>query len=556
VRWAGSRLRTEIFLAFSTLIVALLVAAFGLVQLALTRQAERTLTRELEVTGRVFRKLVDERQQRLAASSKLLAGDFALRRAVATYDPRTLGPVAVNYRDRIGAGVLWITDESGVLLADAAGVAEAGTSLAATPPLAEALAARDEAVAIGEVRGALFQLVAVPVLGPDVIGYLVLGTPIDDATAEALDRDTGSAVTFLAGERLFASSWPSPARVAMATPARAATAGVPFLVPLDGARWLSILVPIASRLPVPLHALVQRSYDEALEPLRALRRRIALIGVGGLLVALLVGIGLAHGITAPVARLVGGMREVLRGNLAHRVEVPRRDEIGFLARSFNEMAGGLEERERIRDVMNKVVSPEVAHELLEHGLALGGEVREVSVLFADIRDFSALAEGTPPTELLALLNASLGHMSRVVEQERGVVDKYLGDGIMAVFGAPLAVPDHAERAVRAGLGMLADLARFNAERAAPPVLRVGIGIATGRAIAGNVGSSQRLNYTVLGDTVNLAARLQELTKEYGVALIVTEATWSAVAGRFTGERLGRVSIRGRQAEATVYSVVA
>lgn len=327
-----------------------------------------------------------------------------------------------------------------------------------------------------------------------------------------------------------------------------------FLLTLARERFLSILVPIDSRLSLPLSALVQRSYDEALAPLYALRRRIAGIGVGALVVALLIGVGLAGGITSPVQTLVAGMREVLRGNFSHRLKVKREDEIGFLARSFNEMVGGLEEREKIRDVMHKVVSPEVAHELLQRGVALGGEVREVSVLFADIRGFTSISEELSPPELIQLLNDYLSRMSRVIEGEKGVIYKYIGDEVMAIFGTPLPLTDHAVRAVSAAVGMLKELSRFNAEQGKASPLRIGIGIATGPVVAGNVGSTERLNYTVLGDTVNVASRLQGLTKEYGVPLILSGSTYDKVSLSFSCRFLGKVAVRGRQQETSLYTV--
>jgi adenylate cyclase len=363
---------------------------------------------------------------------------------------------------------------------------------------------------------------------------------------------TGSSVTFLTADRLFASSWDPAIRGRLVLPAK--DGSEPYLSGLPSGRHLSLLVPVAASLSSPLQALVQRSWDDALAPLRSLRRRMALIACGALVVALGVGVVIAQGVTAPIGRLVTAMREVLRGNLEHRVAVARRDEIGFLATSFNEMASGLEERARIRATIDKVVSPEVAHALLARGLALGGELREVTVLFADLRESTALGERLAPTVLLELVNAFLSRMAHAVEQERGIVDKYVGDAIMAVFGAPLDLPDHAERAVAAALGMRAALDGLNAERAPEAPLRMGIGIATGTVIAGNVGSSERMNYTVLGDVVNLAARLQGLTKEHRVGLLMSEATEEAVRARFATRGLGTVTVRGRAAPATLYTL--
>jgi adenylate cyclase len=552
--WAATRLRTKIFLGFSALILGVLLATLLLVEMAVQRQAERSLTSELMVTGQVFQQLLAEREDRLTSNSVLLTGDFALKRALATYDPATLATVAVNYRDRSGVDLLWILDEQGRVLADAAGREAAGSNVAERPPIATARATATPAAAIGAVGDGLVQLVAVPVLGPDVIGMLVLGKNIDDATARDLEARTGSSVSFLTADRLFASSWDAGTRRRLVLPA--SDGGTPFLSKLPTGRHLSLLVPVAASLPTPLHALVSRSWDEALAPLRALRERMVLIGAGALLVALAVGVAIAHGVTAPIVTLVTGMREVLRGNLEHRVAVRRNDEIGFLATSFNEMTVGLAERARIRAMIDKVVSPEVAHELLARGLSLGGELREVTVLFADLRDSTALGERLAPTALLELLNAFLSRMAAAIERERGIVDKYVGDEIMAVFGAPLDLADHAERAVAAAVGMQQALAELNAERAPAPPLRMGIGIASGTVIAGNVGSSERLNYTVLGDVVNLAARLQGLTKEHEVGVLMNETTNLAAQGRFRTRSLGTVTVRGRAAPTTLFTVEA
>jgi adenylate cyclase len=561
--WAHSRLRTKIFLVFSTLLLAVLLATLWITQFIISRQVQNTLRQELLTTGQVFQQLLRERAERLRTNSILLAGDFALKRVVAPlsgYDTETLTSVALNYQQRIGVDLLWITDEEGHLRADATGKLQSGQSVAALSPLMEALSTGEATTAITEVGGILFQLVAVPVLGPDVIGFLLLGQAINDALAQQLEKDTGSQVSFLTSTRLFASSWSqlvreqlSPTvRVPVALPSEAAQGT--FLLMLAGERWLSLLVPIEARLSSPLLAMVQRSYDAALVPFYTLRRRLAEIGVGALVLTLSLGIGLASGITAPIQTLVVGMQGVLKGNLKQRLNMQREDEVGFLARSFDDMVAGLEEKEKIRDVMHKVVSPEIAHELLQRGVTLGGEMREVTVLFADIRGFTTLSEGMPPPELLSFLNEYFSRISRIIEQEKGVIDKYIGDEVMAIFGAPLPSSDHAIRAVAAAVGMLKELERFNREQQWTLALRIGIGIATGPVVAGNVGSPERLNYTVLGDTVNVASRLQGLTKEYQVPLIVSGSTYEHVATRFSCRLLGKVAVRGRQQETELYTV--
>jgi adenylate cyclase len=221
------------------------------------------------------------------------------------------------------------------------------------------------------------------------------------------------------------------------------------------------------------------------------------------------------------------------------------------------MTAGLAERDRVRDLLGKVVSPEIAAQLLQSDLQLGGEEREVTVLFSDLRDFTALSERLPPAEVLALLNRYLDRMSAVVERHGGVIDKYIGDAIMALFGAPVAAPDAAARALAAARAMAAALDQLNAELAAEgrPPLALGIGINTARVIAGNMGSRSRLNYTVIGDGVNLAARLEALTKDpaYGTRILVSGAT-AAAAGATSGLRpLGPVTVKGRTEPVPVFA---
>lgn len=561
--WARSRLRTKIFLAFSALILTVLLATLGITQFVISQQIQNTLRQELLTTGQVFQQLLRERAERLRTNSTLLAGNFALKKVMSPasdYDTETLASVALNYQQRIGVDLLWIIDEKGELRADVTGKLQSGRSVASLSPLAEALSTGEAATAISEVSGTLFQLVAVPVLGPDVIGFLLLGQEINTALSQQLEKDTGSHVSFLTRTQLFASSWSSHAQTEMfphesiPDDLGRKPAYEPFLLTSAGERLLSIVVPVEAHLPAPLFVVMQRSYDAALVPFYTLRRRIAGIGIGALLMTVVLGIGLANGITAPVRTLVAGMQEVVRGNLRQRLHIRRDDEIGFLARSFDDMVTGLEEKEQIRDVMHKVVSPEIARELLQHGVTLGGEMRDATILFADIRGFTTLSEGMPPQELLSFLNEYFSRISRILEQEKGVIDKYIGDEVMAIFGAPLPSSDHAPRAVAAAVAMLKELEHLNHEQHRPTPLRIGIGIATGPVVAGNVGSPERLNYTVLGDTVNVASRLQGLTKEYHVSLLMNGATYEHVAAQFPCRLLGKVAVRGRQQETVLYTV--
>ena len=222
------------------------------------------------------------------------------------------------------------------------------------------------------------------------------------------------------------------------------------------------------------------------------------------------------------------------------------------------MTAGLAERDRVRNLLGKVVSPEIAAQLLQSDLKLGGEEREVTILFCDLRNFTSFSEKMTPADVLSLLNRYLDRMSTIIEKHGGVIDKYIGDAIMALFGAPVADPAAASHAVAAAREMAQALNVLNRELAAEgrPALAFGIGINTARVVAGNMGSKTRLNYTVIGDGVNLASRLEGLTKDpaYGTPIIISEATLRALQDPPPARELGQVTVKGKAEAVKIFAL--
>jgi len=218
------------------------------------------------------------------------------------------------------------------------------------------------------------------------------------------------------------------------------------------------------------------------------------------------------------------------------------------------------EKKRLRDMQKEMVrrfaTSEVAQDLQQSGFALGGRRVQGTVLFADIRGFTTLVESTPPEETIELLNTWYALMFEAINNHGGVVNQMIGDGLMCIFGAPLPVDDHAAQAVHAALDMVAMLQVLNSERAAAgkSQLRIGVGIATGEMVAGYTGTQSRATYTCIGNTVNLAARLESHTKEVGRMILIDPDTCRAVGGRCETEALGAVQLRGKAAPVEVFAV--
>jgi adenylate cyclase len=214
----------------------------------------------------------------------------------------------------------------------------------------------------------------------------------------------------------------------------------------------------------------------------------------------------------------------------------------------------LTERNRVVGMFGQYVSPAVVDQLLTQPVEAEGEVRHVTIMFLDIRGFTSFAERKTPQEVVAYLNTLFAAMITIVNANHGIINKFLGDGFMACFGAPLSNGCDTANAVRAALEIARAVERMSADGTIAPT-RIGIGLHAGTAVTGSVGSAERREYTIIGDTVNLASRVEQLTKHYGVALLVTEAVWQVVKDDYEARALDAVAVRGRQEPVAVYALL-
>ena len=248
---------------------------------------------------------------------------------------------------------------------------------------------------------------------------------------------------------------------------------------------------------------------------------LVMVTLGGVVVAIgLLSVSRAAVATVePLESVRRGMEQIQSGHFDVKVPVYDSTQIGQLQHGFNQMAAGLAERERIREVFGTYVDPEVAEHILEAGTQLSGEEVEVSVLFMDVRGFTSFSETHPPAVVVESLNKLFEAVVPVIQAHGGRVDKFIGDCIMAVFGAPVRYNDHALRAVQAGM----EMAR-RVESGEAGDLRIGIGINSGQVVAGNLGGGGRYEFSVIGDTVNVAARVESTTRQTGDTVLIAQRT--------------------------------
>jgi len=266
-----------------------------------------------------------------------------------------------------------------------------------------------------------------------------------------------------------------------------------------------------------------------------------------------------NGIQVPLNGLIAKMRRLAAGEYSN-TRIFFSDEIANLKAGYNEMVEGLKEREELQDTFGKYLSIEIARELIHNKkVNLGGEDMEAAVMFCDIRNFTPLSETMSASALVDFLNHYFRYITPPITENNGVINKFIGDAVMAIYTPLLGSADYAADAVRTAAAMRLALAEFNASGIAPGKVEFGIGIHCGKLVAGNIGTLARLEYTFIGDTVNIASRLESKTKELNTDIIVSAAAMEKARGSLGGgikfEPLGRVPLKGKSETQEIYKVV-
>jgi class 3 adenylate cyclase len=550
-------------LSFRTLILAtMLTVVVGTTAATLFVSQRQNITSYRAVVDELlrnqatfFQREQTRRHQEAARQVSRLAGSVRLFAALEAADPEVYKIARDELRPQ-QFSFFRLLDSRGELIpppgGGVAGMLEAASLDGSLTPQTGTRVPRQQDAQLGFVearqsggRAGVYRVLAAPISNfGSQVGTLIFGERVGlfSEEAELAPTSPGLRSGLWLDGRLLGSDIPDAARRALTARLRESgelPSGAEFRANDASFRVQRSLLNAGSTYP-PAYLISIFSMRGFEEQQQLLIWRTLLIGVVASVVAGLLALFTSRQLARPVAELVAATREIRRGNFEPRLTLSSSQEMRTLAEAFNAMAADLALKERYHSVLQQVADPQVAEELIAGRVKLGGELRDMTVMFCDIRDYTAFTVGRPPETVIELLNHHMGAMSEIVQAHGGVINQFAGDAIMALFGAPKSYGDDAVRAVRCARAMLEAREQLNAEADVP--MRVGIGIASGAMVAGCIGAESRSDYTAVGERVNLAARL--CSRAGANEIFIDEVTRQRMGDVFSSRPLQPLSLKG------------
>ncbi len=596
-----STFRSQLLLLIIGLFTLVLAAVFFAVDKANQNNARDHIDETLSITSFSLQRDLSSRNEVLIDKARLLSSDFAFKEAVATNDRNTIFSALDNHRIRVEADIMMLAEMDGSNLIST--LHEIAKDDEWPLEVLQEAAENDdngEASGIQLLDGKPYQLVIMPLFTPEPSAWIVIGFRIQDSFSLQLSKQTNAQVSLLytksvsrvEDETMSEHSDDDPKGEIKSSKK---VGGVPKWQILSSTQdvssqnallawlgelqnqtddnlgadqtldlfnsidsnhqvFLSRIVNVKGSGEGQTIAVLQRSLDKALEPYLRLNKFMFLLFALGLLFAVIGIFYIARNLSRPLESLTKTVERIDKGEYQnHNLFSERKDELGTLSKAVKHMSQGLQERDKVRNLLGKVVSPEIATELLTKDINLSGERKLATVLFSDVREFTHLCEESDPEDVLLLLNRYFSCMTDCIDKHKGVIDKYIGDAIMALFNVPIELENAPEHAVKAAQEMMLALDALNIELTQEkiPNINIGIGINTAQVIAGNMGSLHRSNYSVIGDGVNLASRLESLTKYFGVSIIVSELTVKSCKD-IEFKELAKVQVKGKKESIRIF----
>ncbi|MCK5335607.1 MAG: HAMP domain-containing protein, partial [Gammaproteobacteria bacterium] len=431
-------------------IVSLLVFSLTATLIAVNnvsiKNTNNEINHSLQISSDVFKNQLTQNQDKLFEIARLLSSDYAFKSAYSTRDRNTILSAMENHLSRVnGDNIMMLVSLDGKIIAHTLNK-EIKNNISPWPQLQSTAENNEygEATSIVLVDKHPFQIMVVPLLIPDLDAWIYIGFPIDDEFVNKINKITRTEVTIthkatntdtlISGSTL---ELDKAEILRLHLQKNHVTFDHNLTIEMLGEEYISLPIKLNTITGITLTTVLQRSLSDALKAYNQLRDILFIIFTISLITSIILAFFIARQITHPVKLLTEGAELNESGIYDHDIDVKRNDEIGLLADSFNSMAKGLAEKEKVRNLLGKVVSPEIAEELLKKEIVLGGEEKFVTILFCDVRNFTSLCEGRRPEEILSLLNEYFTKTCGKIESNGGVVDKYIGDAVMAIFGAPI-----------------------------------------------------------------------------------------------------------------------
>lgn len=554
-------LRNRLLILTVMLVIVVSGSVLLVVNMEIRNLTNAKLQQDFTNTYQTFKRFLALRDERLVESCRLISELPVLKAQLSTRDPATIKDYVLA-RDEspaklVAVDLFTLTNERGRVLFRLDHPEMSGDTIANLAAVSKALEGKDPSVddlSIWVIDDKLYQVVTVPIYQQYLIGTLTLGKRITQDEASLLKRDTQSDITFLLGNRVVASTHSDVGQVDLL---RSYLVNRPTLdaalkegksiqqeVRLDGERFLCAFSrPSVGSDVVYVMAV---SVDQALAAFQRIESVVVLVGLIALILAIIGAFLLAEGITAPVRKLLAGTEAIRSGDYEFQIQVKSTDEIGRLARSFNEMVLGLKERFLISKFVSSSTVQMIRNEKGE--VRLGGERKNVTVFFSDIRGFTAFSERVEPEVVIDLLNKYLSTQAAIVTKHNGIIDKFVGDEVIAIFEGE----DMADLAVLCAVEIQKEINLLNESNIED--IRIGIGINTGMAIVGNVGSEERMDHTVLGNNMNLGQRL--CSSAGPGQIIISEASWRLLKTKSVRTKtLDAISVKGMSRPMQTYEVL-
>lgn len=545
-------LRTRMLILLLSLLLLIQLLTIVSVSVASDRFVKRQIGAGVENSARVLQQFFSDRLHQLILGATLLSDDFAFKQAYATGDRATIFSALENLRaNRIRADLMLLLDDADLsTIVDTRFTDQQAPEFIHADMVEKAEEQGRPVWSVERMEDQLYRLIVVPLLAPEPVAWIVIGFEVDEQLANTLMQLTNSDIIFVYrqqhGDQPFiVSTLAQTQALSIANRASIVKAGIDThaLTKVNGESFAYSTTVLDEKVDV----LLLRSVEQAMQPFIRLYQLLLSIALLGL-VALVVGVAATTGqITRPVMQLVAGAQRVQTGDYSTPVALTRDDEIGQLAQAFNQMLRGL-------NAFHRFVPKRLVRTLLEKGIDAEPQHRFATILYSDIAGFTSVASELTPTQVVQLLNEYFTAISGPIERNSGAITQYQGDAILAVFNLFGDDPHHADHAVQAAL----EIQRIVSNQSfgtTQTELATRIGINSGSVVAGAVGSADQLNYTVHGDAVNLAARLETLNKQLGSSAIASASTYKLLSKSITVDELNNVKLPGKRETLTVYRLI-